>query len=204
MVYTLFMVTSICDIWLLQVCDELEDMMEEGGNIVDYHGCDFFPERWFDRVVVLQTENSVLYDRLTKRGYTGSKLTNNIECEIFQVLLEEAKDSYPEDIVVPLKSDNVDDINRNIATLTDWKFCSGGQTESLLAIAVVSDLLSSVVLFSASHSRNSIFTGASLKTYLLQRLCQPLGSPLSSAFHRGKLGSSSPSCELSLILNSSN
>lgn len=50
-----------------QVCDELEDMMEEGGIIVDYHGCDFFPERWFDRVVVLQTENSILYDRLSKR-----------------------------------------------------------------------------------------------------------------------------------------
>ncbi|XP_057473734.1 adenylate kinase isoenzyme 6 homolog isoform X1 [Actinidia eriantha] len=103
------------------VCDELEDMMEEGGNIVDYHGCDFFPERWFDLVAVLQTENSVLYDRLSKsRGYTGSKLTNNIECEIFQVLLEEAKDSYPEDIVVALQSDTVDDINRNVTTLTDW------------------------------------------------------------------------------------
>ena len=51
-----------------QVCDELEDVMEGGGVIVDYHGCDFFPERWFDRVVVLQTENSVLYDRLTKRS----------------------------------------------------------------------------------------------------------------------------------------
>ena len=123
--------------------------MEEGGNIVDYHGCDFFPERWFDLVAVLQTENSVLYDRLSKRyslstflfplltkhaflnsqfycmlccsrGYTGSKLTNNIECEIFQVLLEEAKDSYPEDIVVALQSDTVDDINRNVTTLTDW------------------------------------------------------------------------------------
>ncbi|KAA8544006.1 hypothetical protein F0562_021817 [Nyssa sinensis] len=102
------------------VCDELEDMMEEGGIILDYHGCDFFPERWFDRVVVLQTENSVLYDRLSNRGYTGSKLTNNIECEIFQMLLEEAKDSYPEDIVVALRSDSVDDINRNVATLTDW------------------------------------------------------------------------------------
>lgn len=41
--------------------------MEEGGIIVDYHGCDFFPERWFDRVVVLQTDNSILYDRLSKR-----------------------------------------------------------------------------------------------------------------------------------------
>ncbi|KZV47198.1 Adenylate kinase isoenzyme [Dorcoceras hygrometricum] len=102
------------------VCDELENLMEEGGNIVDYHGCDFFPEHWFDRVVVLQTENAVLYDRLTKRGYTGQKLSNNIECEIFQVLLEEAKESYSEGIVVALRSDSVDDINRNLSTLTDW------------------------------------------------------------------------------------
>lgn len=102
------------------VCDELEDMMEEGGVIVDYHGCDFFPERWFDRVVVLQTDNSILYDRLSKRGYSGSKLSNNIECEIFQVLLEEAKESYPENIVVGMKSDSIDDITRNVADLTGW------------------------------------------------------------------------------------
>ncbi|KAL9228166.1 hypothetical protein vseg_003776 [Gypsophila vaccaria] len=102
------------------VCDELEDPMEEGGVIVDYHGCDFFPERWFDRVVVLQTENSLLYDRLAKRGYTGSKLSNNIECEIFQVLLEEAKESYRDDIVVAMKSDTVDDITRNVEELTNW------------------------------------------------------------------------------------
>lgn len=102
------------------VCDELEDFMEEGGNIVDYHGCDFFPERWFDLVVVLQTENSVLYDRLHNRGYSEKKLQNNIECEIFQVLLEEAKESYSEDIVMALKSDNIEDVTRNVATLTDW------------------------------------------------------------------------------------
>ncbi|OAY62765.1 Adenylate kinase isoenzyme [Ananas comosus] len=102
------------------VCDELEEMMEEGGNIVDYHGCEFFPERWFDRVVVLQTDNSILHDRLASRGYMGSKLTNNIECEIFQVLLEEARASYPEDIVVALRSDSVEDISRNVAALSEW------------------------------------------------------------------------------------
>ncbi|KAL6179027.1 hypothetical protein ACLB2K_050543 [Fragaria x ananassa] len=102
------------------VCDELEDMMEQGGNIVDYHGCDFFPERWFDLVVVLQTDNTVLYDRLAQRGYSGSKLSNNVECEIFQTLLEEAKESYPEDIVRPLKSDSIEDISANLASLTDW------------------------------------------------------------------------------------
>ncbi|KAF8082758.1 hypothetical protein N665_0809s0059 [Sinapis alba] len=102
------------------VCDELEDVMEGGGNIVDYHGCDFFPERWFDRVVVLQTENSVLYDRLTRRGYSGTKLSNNIECEIFQVMLEEASDSYKEEIVTALQSNTIEDISNNVASLTEW------------------------------------------------------------------------------------
>ncbi|KAL5101599.1 hypothetical protein RYX36_005926 [Vicia faba] len=102
------------------VCDELEDVMEEGGNIVDYHGCDFFPERWFDYVVVLQTDNTILFDRLTKRGYKETKLSNNVESEIFQVLLEEAKESYAEDKVIALKSNTIEDIDSNVATLTDW------------------------------------------------------------------------------------
>nr|XP_009783253.1 PREDICTED: adenylate kinase isoenzyme 6 homolog [Nicotiana sylvestris] len=95
-------------------------MMEQGGNIVDHHGCDFFPERWFDKVVVLQTDNTVLYDRLSRRGYTGQKLSNNIECEIFQILLEEAKESYPEDIVASLRSDSVEDIGKNVEILSNW------------------------------------------------------------------------------------
>ena len=52
---------------LCQVIDELEDKMEEGGVIVEYHGCDFFPERWFDAVFVLRTDNTILYDRLEQR-----------------------------------------------------------------------------------------------------------------------------------------
>ena len=35
-------------------------------------------------------------------------------------MLEEAKESYPEDIVIALKSDNIEDITRNVATITDW------------------------------------------------------------------------------------
>lgn len=29
----------------LKVCDSMEDKMNEGGCLVDYHSCDFFPER---------------------------------------------------------------------------------------------------------------------------------------------------------------
>ena len=50
-----------------QVVDELEHQMREGGVIVDYHGCDFFPERWFHIVFVLRTDNGILYKRLETR-----------------------------------------------------------------------------------------------------------------------------------------
>ena len=29
------------------VCDELEPVMSAGGVILEFHSCDFFPERWF-------------------------------------------------------------------------------------------------------------------------------------------------------------
>lgn len=102
------------------VVDELEEPMCEGGNIVDFHGSDFFPERWFDLVVVLRTDNTVLYDRLIKRGYSGRKLTENIECEIMQVLLEEARESYRHEIIWELPSNTVEDMERNVAKLEEF------------------------------------------------------------------------------------
>lgn len=50
--------------------------------------------RWFDLVVVLQTDNTVLYERLEQRGYPAAKISENVECEIMMVLLQEAHDSY--------------------------------------------------------------------------------------------------------------
>lgn len=29
-----------------QLCDAMETQMEEGGNVIDFHSCDFFPEHW--------------------------------------------------------------------------------------------------------------------------------------------------------------
>ena len=58
--------------------------------------CDFFPERWFDLVLVLTCDNTALYDRLVERGYAAKKLEENVQCEIMQVVLQEAKESYAE------------------------------------------------------------------------------------------------------------
>ncbi len=62
----------------MQILDLMEDQMGEGGKIVDYHGCDFFPERWFDIVFVLRTNNTALFDRLSKRYHLNKQNVKTI------------------------------------------------------------------------------------------------------------------------------
>lgn len=102
------------------VIDELEEKMSEGGAIVDYHGCDFFPERWFQIIFVLRTDNSILYDRLESRGYSGKKLQDNIQCEIFQTIYEEAVESYRKEIVYQLPSNTPEDLEGNLDQIVQW------------------------------------------------------------------------------------
>ena len=40
-------------------------------------------------MVLLRCNNTELYDRLQARGYNEKKITENIECEILDVLKEE-------------------------------------------------------------------------------------------------------------------
>ncbi|KAK7503538.1 hypothetical protein BaRGS_00005077 [Batillaria attramentaria] len=103
-----------------RVVDEMEEDMSQGGNVVDYHGCDFFPERWFDIVFVLRTDNSILYDRLQQRGYSGKKLESNIQCEIFQTILDEARDSYKPEIVHELPSNTPEQLEENLERILAW------------------------------------------------------------------------------------
>lgn len=94
--------------------DYLEPIMARGGNIVEYHSCDFFPERWFDAVYVVQCDNSILHSRLVERGYNDEKIKQNIECEIFQVILDEARDSYDSDIVTAISGETETDFTNSV------------------------------------------------------------------------------------------
>ena len=98
----------------------MEPIVSAGGCIVDYHSCDLFPERWFQLVVVLRTSTEALHDRLTKRGYSERKLRENIECEIFGVVEEEARESYAANIVLVRQSNTVDDMERNTEEVLDF------------------------------------------------------------------------------------
>lgn len=105
-----------------QLLDYLEErkIAEEGGSILDWHACDLFPERWIDLVVVLRCDSTVLYDRLTARGYKDKKLDENMDSEIMQVLLDEAREAYKEEIVQELRSDSADDVEGNLERIEQW------------------------------------------------------------------------------------
>ncbi|KAF5390321.1 hypothetical protein D9757_002795 [Collybiopsis confluens] len=103
-----------------KLLDELEPVVSSGGIILDWHTCEIFPERWPDLVVVLRCEHSQLWDRLEKRSYPLKKIQENNEAEIMQVVLEEARSSYPEEMVVELKSESTEDLEANVTRIVDW------------------------------------------------------------------------------------
>ena len=53
--------------------------MSDGGIVLEHHTVDFFPERWFDLVLVLRCDNTILYDRLASR-YENFQSTSFLCC----------------------------------------------------------------------------------------------------------------------------
>lgn len=98
-----------------------EEEEEEGGWLIDWHACDVFPKSWLDLVVVLRcTRTEVLWDRLSARDYPEAKLQENLDAEIFGVLLEEAKEAFDEEMVVELKSETAEDVEENCERILQW------------------------------------------------------------------------------------
>lgn len=121
--------------------DAIEDEVKQGGYIIDWHACDLFPKSWIDLVVVLRVDSTLLYDRLKARyvlayrefafgkglglivlcrDYPEAKLQENLDSEIMEVLLQEARDSYDEEIIVELRSDTVEEVESNVERIEAW------------------------------------------------------------------------------------
>lgn len=68
--------------------------------------------------MLLNLQNVLFF--FINRGYSGKKLEDNIQCEIFQTILEEARDSYKADIVHELQSNTPDDMDDNLDKILAW------------------------------------------------------------------------------------
>jgi len=109
--------------------DKLLDLLEvffqqaaEAGKgiVADFHVCEIFPERWFDLVLVLRAKTEVLFDRLAARGYPDRKRDENMESEIMQVILDEARGAYANEIVHEVPSNEIADLESNVRRVCQW------------------------------------------------------------------------------------
>lgn len=103
-----------------RLLDYLEPIMQKGGNIVEYHSNELFPERWFQLVLVVTCDTQLLFDRLTARNYNKKKIEQNMQCEIFGTILEEAQASYKAEIVKIVKSTSLGDVEECFNVVEDF------------------------------------------------------------------------------------
>jgi hypothetical protein len=54
------------------------------------------------------------------RNYPEVKLQENLDSEIMEVLLQEARDSYDEEIIVELTSNTSDEMESNVERIEGW------------------------------------------------------------------------------------
>ncbi|KAK9244679.1 AAA domain-containing protein [Lipomyces tetrasporus] len=104
--------------------DKLIDLitpdLEIGGRILDWHVCDIFPESLIDLVVVLRTSTTLLFDRLKGRNYPQKKFDDNMDSEIMEIILSDARESYDSQIVIELYSNDKDDLESNCQRIESW------------------------------------------------------------------------------------
>jgi len=54
------------------------------------------------------------------RKYSEAKLQENIDSEIMEVLLQEAREAYDQEIVVELKSNTAEELETNVDRIESW------------------------------------------------------------------------------------
>lgn len=60
------------------------------------------------------------YTDKPNRNYPEVKLQENIDSEIMEVLLQEARDSYDQEIIVELQSNTADEMETNVGRIEAW------------------------------------------------------------------------------------
>jgi adenylate kinase len=62
------------------------------GIVIDSHMSHYLPKKYVDLCIVTKCDLKILEKRLKKRGYHKDKIRENLDCEIFDVCLNEARE----------------------------------------------------------------------------------------------------------------
>lgn len=65
-------------------------------------------------------ETHKITDTVNYRKYPEAKLQENLDTEIMEVLLQEARDAFDEQIVIELRSDTTEEMDSNVDRIEAW------------------------------------------------------------------------------------
>jgi adenylate kinase len=112
-----------CTIYSDQLLDqEIQSIISEhpgGGLLFDFHASDIVPIGSLDFVIVLQCESDILWRRLAERGYAEPKIRENTEAEIFQTILNEVSEDFPDEMIIVIQSNVPEDLEEGVARIED-------------------------------------------------------------------------------------
>lgn len=92
------------------------------GIIIDSHLSHYLPRRYADLCIVTKCDLKTLKKRLKKKKYPESKIRENMDAEIFDICLTEAKENKHNVLVIDTtKGINIDAVSRKIGGLLDIK-----------------------------------------------------------------------------------
>jgi len=90
------------------------------GIIIDSHLSHYLPKRYVDLCIVTKCDLKVLKKRLKKKKYSKEKIRENLDAEIFDICLNEAKESRHKVIAIDTtKGINIGEISRKTGGLID-------------------------------------------------------------------------------------
>ncbi len=85
------------------------------GVIIDSHLSHYLPRKYVDFCIVAKCNLKILEKRLKKRRYNANKIKENIECEVFDICLNEAKGAKHKILVIDTtKGINISEISKKV------------------------------------------------------------------------------------------
>ena len=94
----------------------------KNGVIIDSHLSHYLPKKYVDLCIVVKCSLKKLKNRLIERNYSEKKIRENLDCEIFDVCLNEAsKKRYDISIVDTTKGININAISQKISDIIGFK-----------------------------------------------------------------------------------
>jgi adenylate kinase len=100
---------------LIKEIRKVEKAHMPDGIVIESHLSHYLPEKYVDLCIVTKCGLKELEGRLKRRGYNKSKIRENLDCEIFDVCLNEAREAGHKVLVInATKRLNMDRIAKDI------------------------------------------------------------------------------------------